>query len=359
MTMFRNYHYPSCVNASRSCLASGEWEPLTYYNDCANALKTQVDCEENMLSNSNTSLYIYLVGYIISFLALSAAMLVFLSFRELQYLRHKIHLGLFLSFGLSAFFWISESITLLITEAQPIHTDLFTSIICLLHVLTSFFHITKFYWMFIEGFYLFLQVQFPLSLASIKYKHFLIFGWGAPLISKVVWIILRLSSLSDQHCPFLDIVKWDVVLEAPILTLLVINFLFLTWVVIIVVSKLNQQAVLDHEKRHFKAAKALICVCPLLGISYLLTLWTPNIFQNIFIAIRDFILSFQGLVISIIFCLANEEVQNVLRTHWKRRMMVRMVKKEGRMRSISMRNRDEMTLMVDGDHSNITQLTVT
>ena len=50
-------------------------------------------------------------------------------------------------------------------------------------------------------------------------------------------------------------------------------------------------------------------------------------------------LSSQGLVISIIFCLANEEVQNVLRTHWKRRMMVRMVKKEGRMRSISMRNR--------------------
>ena len=56
---------------------------------------------------------------------------------------------------------------------------------------------------------------------------------GAPLISKVVWIILRLSSLSDQDCPFLDIVKWDVVLEAPILTLLVINFLFLTWVVIV------------------------------------------------------------------------------------------------------------------------------
>ena len=31
---------------------------------------------------------------------------------------------------------------------------------------------------FTAGFYLFLQVQFPLSLASIKYKHFLMFGWG-------------------------------------------------------------------------------------------------------------------------------------------------------------------------------------
>ena len=37
----------------------------------------------------------------------------------------------------------------------------------------------------------------------------------------------------------------------------------------------------------------------------------------------------QGLVISIIFGLANEEVQNVVRSHWRRRMMVRMVKMEG------------------------------
>ena len=56
------------------------------------------------------------------------------------------------------------------------------------------FHLTNFYWVFLEGqtiiaiftilqyfvagFNLFLQVQFPLSLTSIKYKHFLIFGWG-------------------------------------------------------------------------------------------------------------------------------------------------------------------------------------
>ncbi len=28
------------------------------------------------------------------------------------------------------------------------------------------------------GLYLFLQVQLPLSLANIKHKHFLLFGWG-------------------------------------------------------------------------------------------------------------------------------------------------------------------------------------
>ena len=49
------------------------------------------------------------------------------------------------------------------------------------------------------------------------------------------------------------------------------------------------------------------------------------------------VITVQGLVISIIFGFANEEVQSVLRTHWRRRMMVRMVKREGRERTVSMR----------------------
>ena len=36
------------------------------------------------------------------------------------------------------------------------------------------------------------QVQFPLSLVSIKYKHFLIFGLGVPLANTLLWLILRL-----------------------------------------------------------------------------------------------------------------------------------------------------------------------
>ena len=69
----------------------------------------------------------------------------------------------------------------------------------------------------------------------------------------------------------------------------------------------------------------------------------------------------QGLVISIIYGFANEEVQNVLRTHWKRRMLVRMVKREGRERTVSLKVsvRDMGDIGEAGDHSNITQLTVT
>ena len=69
----------------------------------------------------------------------------------------------------------------------------------------------------------------------------------------------------------------------------------------------------------------------------------------------------QGLVISIIFGLANEEVQNVVRSHWRRRMMVRMVKMEGegRQRLASMRlSGHEVVKDIECDNSASTQLTV-
>ena len=37
-----------------------------------------------------------------------------------------------------------------------------------------------------------LQVQFPLSLVSIKFKHFLLFGLGGPIVNTLVWFVLRL-----------------------------------------------------------------------------------------------------------------------------------------------------------------------
>ena len=41
--------------------------------------------------------------------------------------------------------------------------------------------------------------------------------------------------------------------------------------------------------------QALVCVCPLLGVSYLLTLMVPSSprYQHILPYVRDFILSFQ------------------------------------------------------------------
>ena len=96
------------------------------------------------------------------------------------------------------------------------------------------------------------------------------------------------------------------------------------------VSKLKSKTALDHDRRHFKAAKALVIVIPLLGVTYLLTFIGPNKESNplgytVFQAIRVVLLSTQGAVITLPYCYLNTEVQGVLRTRWDRWRMVRNI----------------------------------
>ena len=41
----------------------------------------------------------------------------------------------------------------------------------------------------------------------------------------------------------------------------VINTFFLVWIMVIVLSKLRSRTALDHDRRHYKAAKALVTLC--------------------------------------------------------------------------------------------------
>ena len=98
----------------------------------------------------------------------------------------------------------------------------------------------------------------------------------------------------------------------------------------IVISKLRSRTALDHDRRHFKAAKALVIVIPLLGVTYLLTFIGPSKESNplgytVFQAVRVVLLSTQGAVITLPYCYLNTEVQNVLRTRFNRWKMVRNI----------------------------------
>ena len=88
-------------------------------------------------------------------------------------LRHKIHMGLFCTFGLSALNWI-----LTLSWKNLVSPQLAEPLLCTTFTLTYFFHLTSFYWMFLEGFYLFLQVHTK-----------------PPKTLKLLWLFLRSSSL--------------------------------------------------------------------------------------------------------------------------------------------------------------------
>ena len=65
---------------------------------------------------------------------------------EIRFLRHKIHLNLFLSLLTANLDWV-----LIYAVEHPDNTEILSTLNCILHVLLRYFHLTNFFWMFVEG----------------------------------------------------------------------------------------------------------------------------------------------------------------------------------------------------------------
>ena len=87
-------------------------------------------------------------------------------------------------------------------------------------------------------------MQYPLSLVSIKYKHFLLFGLGVPILNTLLWFALRLHGQGAEpareeggeeefhECIFMSEKQVDVwVMQVPMLIILVFNTFFLIWII--------------------------------------------------------------------------------------------------------------------------------
>ena len=67
-------------------------------------------------------------------------------------------------------------------------------------------------------------------------------------------------------CPLIEDHPYDVYLyQLPIFCLLLLNTTFLGRIMMTVLEKLQSESAGDVERRHYKAAKALVVVTPLLG----------------------------------------------------------------------------------------------
>jgi len=362
MTLFNCKLYDVNFNASRSCLDGGVWAGKTNYK-CP-PLQTNYSCPpppsdldmdpelefdlDPELDSLDMSIYVYTVGYLVSIVALMITLTTYLSFRELRCLRHKIHIGLFLTVILTDLTWLINASLLNLIRTE--YYKAVINILCVSQLILRYFHLTTFFWMFLEGLYLFLQVQLPLSLAIVKFSHFLISGWGFPLLNMLIWSLLRVIKPEESKpqpdtkleielkidavlsCPFIaEAQSTDFyAYKLPIIFLLAINTFFLVWIMVIVLKKLRSQIAMDHDRRHLKAAKALTVIIPLFGLNYFLTLMGPDkeesqILHTIFQLGRSVLISVQGAIITLPYCFLNSEVQGVVKLHWNRWLLVRSV----------------------------------
>ncbi|XP_072386655.1 diuretic hormone receptor-like isoform X1 [Diabrotica undecimpunctata] len=301
--------YDTTQNATRLCTENGTWAKQNF-SMCKELLLEKVEMQED------TTQTIFFVGFIISLITLTIAVAIFMYFKDLHCLRNKIHINLMWSYILMYCSWIMMLI-LINYKSEILFCGFGT-------MLLHYSHVSTFFWMFVEGMYLYILVVKTLRHDTFKLRIYVSIGWGAPLIIVILWAVIKgLVTVKDSNCFWLqnDLLDW--IYLSPPLLVICLNLVFLVQIMWVLITKLRSSPTVEH-KQHYKAARALLVLMPLLGVTWAVTIYVPagTINTKLFEYIQTVLLSTQGLMIALFYCFLNTEVQNSIKHNfnlWKDR----------------------------------------
>ncbi|XP_062540721.1 diuretic hormone receptor-like isoform X3 [Armigeres subalbatus] len=323
---FKGVQYDTTQNATRYCNIDGTWNNFANYDACKHLEPPSSD--PTLESFIELPIVIYFVGYTISLLSLFCAVTVLVYFKELRCLRNTIHVNLFVTYIMSSSLWIII-LSQQLAAKQGIVDCIF--LVTLFH----YFSTTNFFWMLVEGLYLYMLVVQTFSGDYLRFWKYSIIGWGGPLIFVAAWAIAKSFypyDLMPEHpnkkiyppqlqieCSWMRESHIDWIIQGPSCAVLVINLIFLLRIMWVLITKLRSANTVE-TRQYRKASKALLVLIPLLGITYLVVIYGPHegVASRIFAVTRAVLLSTQGLVVSLLYCFLNYEVRGTLRLHYYR-----------------------------------------
>ncbi|XP_047112101.1 diuretic hormone receptor-like [Schistocerca piceifrons] len=317
--------YDTSQNASRWCHANGTWDGYSNYSLCRDL--SQLPAADRV----EVATALYYAGYTLSLVALSVAVCIFLYFKDLRCLRNTIHTNLMFTYMLADFMWIVTT-----TLQVLVQTDASSCVILML--LLHYFHLTNFFWMFVEGLYLYILVVETFTGKNIQLSAYVIIGWGAPAVFVLLWGIVKSFAprATEQqvhstesllrHCPWMSPDSYDWIYQAPAIVVLALNLVFLVMIMWVLITKLRSANTVETQQ-YRKATKALLVLIPLLGITYILMIAGPTegFSAEIYLYLRAVLLSTQGFTVALFYCFLNSEVQNTVRHHLERWKTARTV----------------------------------
>ncbi|XP_075771461.1 gastric inhibitory polypeptide receptor isoform X2 [Pelodiscus sinensis] len=273
----------------------------------------------------------YTVGYSLSLVSLLLALLLLLAFRKLRCTRNYIHANLFLSFMLRAVSILTRDALLRVRFSKGLlyEGDLFqllgdqAVVGCrLAQALTQYCVGANYYWLLVEGLYLHnLLVLMAISEESC-FVGYLLVGWGAPILFVIPWVIIRYLYENNQCWERNDNMAYWWIIRCPILLAILVNFVIFVRIIKILVSKLraHQMRYTDYK---FRLAKSTLTLIPLLGIHEVVFALVPEeqaqgTLRYIKLFFELFLSSLQGLLVSILYCFLNKEVQSEIGRKWQR-----------------------------------------
>ncbi|KAH9370930.1 hypothetical protein HPB48_011783 [Haemaphysalis longicornis] len=195
--------------------------------------------------------------------------------QSLRCRRITIHKNLFTSFIINNLCWILWYTYII---AQPHVIEENPGWCQGLHVVTQYFLLCNYFWMFCEGLYLHTLLVFAFIAEDKLLKWFLIIGWGFPLVPTIAYAAMRGQDAESSRILRLIYVCFVARKElstSSFSSSLQLSFAFLVNIVRVLVTKLRAVNSPDNESTR-KAVRATLILLPLLGLHYLMTPFRPD-----------------------------------------------------------------------------------
>uniref|UniRef100_A0A8C6JGP4 Uncharacterized protein n=1 Tax=Melopsittacus undulatus TaxID=13146 RepID=A0A8C6JGP4_MELUD len=282
----------------KTCGADGQWVTGPRGQSLRDATQCKQDAEDLAAQEKFAKTYgsfkvMYTVGYSVSLCALLLALALLLGFSKLHCMRNYIHMNLFASF-------ILKGVSVLVIDA-----------------LLKTHYSDK-----IDDYNVHIWLSDEVSVGQLRAAVQPQSSCRAPVLFLIPWVIVKFLYENIQCWTTNNNMGFWWILRFPVFLAILINFFIFIRIIQILVSKLraHQMRYTDYK---FRLAKSTLTLIPLLGIHEVVfafvtdehaqgTLRYVKLFFDLFLS------SFQGMLVAILYCFVNKEVQAELLKRWQR-----------------------------------------
>ncbi|XP_062968745.1 gastric inhibitory polypeptide receptor isoform X2 [Cynocephalus volans] len=321
----------------RQCGSDGQWGPWRDHTQCENPEKNGVFQDQRLILERLQVMYT--VGYSLSLATLLLALLILSFFRRLHCTRNYIHINLFTSFVLRAAAILTRD--RLLPPPDPYPGDRAPTLwnqapaACrTAQIVTQYCVGANYTWLLVEGVYLHSLLVLVGGSEEGHFRCYLLLGWGAPALFVIPWVIVRYLYENTQCWERNDVKAIWWIIRTPILTTILINFLIFIRILGILVSKLRTRQMRCRDYR-LRLARSTLTLVPLLGVHEVV--FAPvteeqarGALRFAKLAFEIFLSSFQGFLVSVLYCFINKEVQSEIRRGWHHCSLRRSLSEEPR-----------------------------
>ncbi|XP_069729026.1 glucagon receptor [Phaenicophaeus curvirostris] len=319
----------------KTCGPDGQWVTGPQGQSLRDAKQCELDAkdleaQEKFARTYGTFKVMYTVGYSVSLCALLLALGLLLGFSKLHCMRNYIHMNLFASF-------ILKGVSVLVIDAllkthysdkvddYNVHIWLSDEAAAGCRAATVFMQygiVANYCWLLVEGIYLHNLLVVAVFSERSYFTLYLCIGWGAPVLFLIPWAVVKFLYENIQCWSTNNNMGFWWILRFPVFLAILINFFIFIRIIQILVSKLraHQMRYTDYK---FRLAKSTLTLIPLLGIhevvfAFITDEHAQGTLRYIKLFFELFMSSFQGMLVAILYCFVNKEVQAELLKRWQR-----------------------------------------